>query len=62
MPVARRMLHPCGHLLRKVRPLGSLVCDVFATFSINTPDPGHNMGKVSIWCLGSGVVLDCMDF
>ena len=55
------MLHPCGHLLRKVWPLGSFVCDVFDTFSINTPDPGHNMGIFSTWCPGSGVVFDCMD-
>ena len=41
------MLHPCGdHLLRKVGPLGSLVCNVFfcfVTFSNNTPDPGHQI-------------------
>ena len=55
------MLHPCGHLLRKVWPLGSLECGVFVTFSNNTPDPGHNMGNFSIWCPGSGVVFDCMD-
>ena len=55
------MLPPCGHLLRKVWPLGSLVCDVIVTFSNTTPDPGHNIGHFSIWCPGSGVVYDCMD-
>ena len=58
------MLHLCGHLLRKVWPLGSLLCDVFfcfVTFSNNTPDPGHHMGNFPIWCPGSGVVFDCMD-
>ena len=52
MPVVRWMLYPCGHLLRKVWPLGSLVCDVFATFSNNTPDPGHNVEKCPYGVLG----------
>ena len=44
-------LQNCGHLLRKRWPIGALVCDVFLRFY---PFP--------IWCLGSGVVLGCIDF
>ena len=43
-------LQPCGHLLGKGWPLGSLLCDVFMClchFLIRYP--------------GSGVVLDCID-
>ena len=51
-------------MLRKVGPLGSLLCDVyfcFVTFSNNTTDPGHHTGHFPKWCLWSGVVFDCMD-
>ena len=41
----------CGHLLRKGYPLGSFVCDVLLCIC-NFP----------MWCPGSGVVLDCIDF
>ena len=43
-------LQTCGHLLGKGWPLGSLVCDVFFCFS-----------HFTIWYLGSGVILDCID-
>ena len=43
-------LQPCGHLLGKGWPLGSLVCDIFLCFSLFLK-----------WCPGSGVVLDCID-
>ena len=43
-------LQPCGHLLGKGWPLGSLVCDVFLCFC-----------HFPMWCPGSGVVLDCID-
>ena len=41
---------PCGRLLEKGWPLDSLVCDIFLRFR-----------HVSIWCPGSGAVLDCID-
>ena len=44
-------LQPCGHLMRNGWPLGSLVCDVFLCFC-----------HFPMWCSGSGVVLDCIDF
>ena len=40
----------CGHLLGKVWPLGSLVCYVLWRFC-----------HFPMWCLASGVVLDCID-
>ena len=43
-------LQPCGHLMGKCRPLGSLVCDVFSCFC-----------HFPLWCPGSGVVFDCID-
>ena len=43
-------LQPCGHLLRKGSPLGSLVCDVFLRFC-----------HFPMWCPGSGEVIDCID-
>ena len=43
-------LQPCGHLLGKGWPLGSLVCDVFLCYS-HSP----------MCCPGSGLVLDCID-
>ena len=43
-------LQPCGHLLGKGWPHGSLVCDVFLCFC-----------HFPMWCPGSGVVLDCID-
>ena len=43
-------LQPCDHLLKKGRPLGSLVCCVFLCFC-HLPN----------WCFGSGMVLDCID-
>ena len=45
------LLQPCGHLLGKGLPLGSLVCDVLVCFC-----------HFPMWCPGSGVVLDCIDF
>ena len=39
-------LQPCGHLLGKSWPLGSLVCDVFLSFC-----------HFPIWCPRSGVVF-----
>ena len=39
-------LQPCGHLLGKGWPFGSLVCDVFLVFL-----------SLSIWCPGSGYGL-----
>ena len=39
-------LQPCGHLLGKGLPIGSIVCDVFLCFC-------HFL----IGCLGSGMVL-----
>ena len=65
------MLHPCGHLLRKVWPLGSLLCDVFVTFSNITPDSGHNMGnffhmvswiRCGIWLYGFLIVAFFITF
>ena len=44
-------LQPCGHLLGKGWPLGSLVCDVPCVVFFHFP----------ILCPGSGVVLDCND-
>ena len=44
-------LRPCGHLLGKGSPLGSLVCGVLLCFC-NFP----------IWCLRAGVVLDCISY
>ena len=44
------LLQPCGHLLGKGYPLGSLVCDVFLCFC-----------HFSMSCPGSGVVLYCID-
>ena len=44
-------LQPCGHLLEKGLPLGSLVCDVFFLCFSQFP----------MWCPWSGVVLDCID-
>ena len=41
----------CGHLLGNGWPLGSLVCDVFLCFC-----------HFHVWCPGSGVVFDCIDF
>ena len=41
----------CGHLKGKGLPVGSLVCDVFLCFC-----------HFPMWCPGSGVVLDCIDF
>ena len=43
-------LQPCGHLLGKDWPLGSLVCDIFLCFC-----------HFPMWCPGPGVVLDCID-
>ena len=43
-------LQPCGHLLGKGWPLGSLVCDVFLCYS-----------HFPMCCPGSGLVLDCID-
>ena len=43
-------LQPCGHLLGKGWPLGSLVCDVFLCYC-----------HFPMRCPGSGVVLDCID-
>ena len=43
-------LQPCDHLLGKGWPLGSLVCDVFLCFC-----------HFTLWCPGSGVVLDYID-
>ena len=43
-------LQPYNHLLGKGWPLGSLVCDVFWCFC-----------HFPILCLGTGVVLDCID-
>ena len=43
-------LQPCDHLLGKGWPLGSLVFDVYLCFC-----------HFPIWCLGSGVVLVCID-
>ena len=43
-------LHPCDHLLGKGWPLDSLVCDVVLCFC-----------HFPIWCLGSGMTLDCID-
>ena len=40
-------LQPCGHLLRKGWPLGSLVCDVFMCVC-----------HFPMWCPWSGMVLD----
>ena len=40
-------LQPCGHLLEKGLPLGSLVWDILVSFC-HSP----------IWCLESGVSLD----
>ena len=42
-------LQPCGHLLGKGLPLGSLVCDVFLCFC-----------HFPMWCPGSDVVPDCI--
>ena len=44
------LLQPCDHLLGKGWALGSLVCDVSLSFCY-----------FPIWCLGSGVVLYCID-
>ena len=44
-------LQPCGHLLGKGWPLGSLVCDIFLCFC-----------HFPMWFPESGVVLDCIDF
>ena len=44
-------LQPCGHLLGKGWPLGSLVCYVLLCFCY-----------FPMWCPGSGVLLDCKDF
>ena len=41
---------PCGHLLGKGWPLGSLVCDVLLCLC-----------HFPVWCPGSGVVLDYID-
>ena len=43
-------LQPCGHLLGKGWPLGSLECDVFLCFS-----------HFPMCCPGSGLVLDWID-
>ena len=43
-------LQPCGHLLGKGWPRGSLICDVLLCFC-----------HFPMWCPGSGVVLDCID-
>ena len=43
-------LQPCGHLLDKGLPLGSLVCDVILCSCFYL-----------MWCSGSGVALDCID-
>ena len=43
-------VQPCDHLLRMGSPFGSLVC----CFLVLCHFP--------IWCLGPGVVLDCIDF
>ena len=43
-------LPPCGHLLGKGWPLGSLVCIVFLCYS-----------HFPMCCPGSGLVLDCID-
>ena len=42
-------LQPCGHLLVKGWPFGSLLCEVFLWFY-----------HFSLWCPGSGDVLDCI--
>ena len=44
-----RSWQPCGHLLGKGYPLGSLVCVVFVCFC-----------HFPIWLPESGVVLDCI--
>ena len=44
------VLQPCGHLLGKGWPFGSPVYDVVLCFS-----------HFAIWCLGSGLALDCID-
>ena len=44
------LLQPYDHLLGTDWPLGSLVCDVSYLVFYHFP----------IWCLGSGVVLDCI--
>ena len=43
-------LQPCGYLLGKGWPLGTPVYDVFLCFCY-----------FPIWCLWSGLVLDCID-
>ena len=43
-------LQPCGHLQEKGLPLDSLECDALLCFC-----------HFQVWCLGSGVVLDCID-
>ena len=43
-------LQPCGHLLGKCWPLGSLVCDVFSCYS-----------HFPMCCPRSGLVLDFID-
>ena len=43
-------LQPCGHLLGKGKPLGSLVCGVYLCFC-----------HFPMWCPGLGVILDCID-
>ena len=42
-------LQPCGHLLGKGRPLGSLIYDVLLWFC-----------HFPIWCPGSGVMPECI--
>ena len=44
-------LQPCGHLLGKGLLLGYLVCDAFLCLL-----------RFSIWCPGSGVVLDYVNY
>ena len=43
-------LQPCDRLLGKAWSLGYLVCCVFLC-----------VRHIPIWCLGSGVILDCID-
>ena len=43
-------LQPCGHLLGKGWPLGSLVCYVLLRF-----------WHFPMWCPGSNVLFDCID-
>ena len=54
-------LQPCGHLLGKGWPLGSLVCDVFICFChfpIQRPVSGMILDSISSWYLPSSLLCN----